>query len=307
LVDAISRLEFVEGRPCPLCEDRRSKEVWRGKYSDPDIEKYVKNFGYPEYTKITLDGASFQLCRCDDCDMIYHKTIMNDSSLARFYTEWADPKQAAKFEATYLPRDAGDEAHRRLRLALRLWHLSRQAFGRERLRLLDFGCGEGGMLKSAQLIGFDAAGVELSLTRAEVAKRSGSIVVGSLSELREQFGPDAFHVTVLDQVLEHIPRPVPLLRELAGLMPSGGILYAAVPDCRGITSPRNFDEFHRVHPLEHLNAFTPKTLARMAEKAGFRPIRRPPAFLGTSLAHALRAAAAVVWQPPSTNAFFAKS
>lgn len=98
--------------------------------------------------------------------------------------------------------------------------------------------------------------------------------------------------------------PLEVLRGLAGQLKPGGVLFMSVPDCSGITTPQNFTEFHKVQPVEHVNAFTPASLQEIAGRAGFIPVRRPPTFVTTHLTAAARAAGALIWQPATTERFF---
>jgi hypothetical protein len=54
----------------------------------------------------------------------------------------------------------------------------------------------------------------------------------------------------------------------ARLVP-GGILVLETPDCSGITGIVSRRDYDNIHPLEHINGFTPATLRKMAERLGF--------------------------------------
>ena len=112
------------------------------------------------------------------------------------------------------------------------------------------------------------------------------------------------YAVVLFQLLEHIPEPVALLRELAKRMEKGAILFIAVPNCSGIQEPRDFVQFRWVQPLEHVNAFTPRTLKEVGRRAGFEPVRRPPAYVTTHLSRVIKTAGSMLVQPSTTEQYF---
>jgi hypothetical protein len=56
-----------------------------------------------------------------------------------------------------------------------------------------------------------------------------------------------------------------------------------VPDTTGFTDITSKTAYHMIHPLDHINGFTPQTLLSMMDRAGFEPIHKAPAFVTTSL------------------------
>ncbi|WP_168732934.1 class I SAM-dependent methyltransferase [Aliigemmobacter aestuarii] len=269
---------------------------------------HLAAFHYSGFSPLSLTGESFRLCRCGDCGMTYHRRVLNAAGLLRLYGQWADAAQARRFEEAHRqagPDETARDARRRLRLVLRLLAIAGSQRGRGAgvPGVLDYGAGAGGTMVAATALGCRVVGVEPSATRPQDATGRGAVIYPDLAAL-EQAGEPPFDAVVLDQVLEHLPDPLPVLHRIAALTRPGGALFLAVPDCRGSTVPQGFDQFHRVQPLEHLNAFTPDTLDRIARAAGFRPVRPPPAFLGTRLAEAIRAAGAVLWQPRTTDRFY---
>jgi 2-polyprenyl-3-methyl-5-hydroxy-6-metoxy-1,4-benzoquinol methylase len=187
---------------------------------------------------------------------------------------------------------------------LRLRHLVRDRVAQAApIRLMDFGCGDGEMLAAARVLGMEAIGIDISATRAHAARGAGALVLPDLATFDAK-GGGKVHAVVLSQVLEHVSDPVGLLRAIAPRMVPGGVLFVAVPNCSGLTVPRDFDGFHRLQPLEHINAFTPRTLRETVARAGFHPLRRPMASLDTRPLGVLRALANLVYQPATTDQFF---
>lgn len=298
MTDAI---RFQSRDACPVCGGTDGRALWQGRLSDPDVQGWLRQFHYSG-DAVALVQA-FELWRCATCGMGFHRKIPEAGGLATLYGQWADAAQAARFEAAHLPPAPETDADRRLKIALRLRHLARHTHPDGSLRLLDFGCGAGAGLLAARALGFQAFGVEMSESRAAQARSCGATVCADLAQVEAVAG-GGFHAVVLDQVLEHLPDPLALLRRVSGVMRPGAVLFLAVPDCSGLTVPRDFDQFHRLQPLEHLNAFTPATLDRIAAAAGFTKQPAPPAFLTTRPLRALRAMAALLRNPAPTDRFY---
>jgi SAM-dependent methyltransferase len=300
-----ARLQF-EARPtCPLCGGKDRQPVWEGRFDDPTVRQMLDRFHYSADLHAELGDERFALVRCSHCDLLHHARHLDPAGLVRLYRDWTDQDQVHKFEAEHGRSQPGVAGRQKIKLALRLHHLARQRFPSEaELRVLDFGCGNGEHLLAARLIGFAAVGIDLSDSRAAAARIGGMPVYPGLDAF-DAAGEAPLHAVILSQVLEHLTDPLGLLRAITARMAPGGVMYIGVPDCTGVTVPKTFHDFHNVQPLEHLNCFTPATLDRMAATAGLNPLRRPATFLGTSVLQALRSAAGLVWQPRTTDRFYA--
>lgn len=128
-------------------------------------------------------------------------------------------------------------------------------------RLLDIGCGNGGLLRSwARLLpDWTLAGTELDdKTRAVVEAIPGveRMYTGDIADVPSQF--DA--ITLL-HVLEHVADPVPFLAAVGKKLRPGGLVVVDVPDFA-----RNpFD----LAVVDHCNHFAPDSLAAVFRAAGF--------------------------------------
>ena len=66
-----------------------------------------------------------------------------------------------------------------------------------------------------------------------------------------------------------------MLETLTTLIAPGGVLVLETPDCAGVTGIRSLADYRKIHPLEHINGFTPDSMRRMAERLGYAAIGRP--------------------------------
>jgi 2-polyprenyl-3-methyl-5-hydroxy-6-metoxy-1,4-benzoquinol methylase len=129
-------------------------------------------------------------------------------------------------------------------------------------RLLDVGCGNGAVLRSAGMLlpGWDLHGFDLNdKHRDEVLKLPGvsGFTSGSLAKLP----PVKFDLIVLWHTLEHIPDASASLRELRNLLAPSGLLLIQVPDL----ARTPFD----LLVIDHASHFTFESLATLCRRVGF--------------------------------------
>jgi len=134
-------------------------------------------------------------------------------------------------------------------------------------RLLDIGCNEGRGLKIYAHNGFQAEGLELNETAAEVARRAGfTVQTCDLSH----FKPRApYDVVVLSNVLEHSLDPKQMLLDVGRLLKSGGQVWISCPNSRSWLR-RTFRSFWiNWHVPFHISQFSAQTLQKLLAQAGF--------------------------------------
>lgn len=300
------KITFQERQSCINCGLSSLENIWQGHFSEQLTRSFLEKFHYNGNILELLGDDQFSLVKCQECGMMFHKTILSSEWLNVLYSQWIDDSQIENFEAKNQnngSREAKFEQGRQLtKHVLRLQKLLHKNSSQP-CRILDYGCGDGNFLNLAVLFGFEGYGLDFSSTRARRAGRSDITIVNSLEEFdAQQVGK--FHAVSLFQVLEHLPDPIAVLRKLANRMEKGGILIVEVPDCRGISKPDNFLEFHAVQPLEHINAFTPITLKQMCERVGFVSIPRPAAHVTTNFVDILRTEVSRIVHPLRTQQYF---
>src|SRR5882757_2835465 len=101
-------------------------------------------------------------------------------------------------------------------------------------RILDFGCGQGQLVKLGLDRGMDIFGVD-AFSDDYHSWRHQAVEIGedriqSIVGGRIPFDNDAFDVVVANQVFEHIESPLPVLIEIARVLRPGGSFLALFPD-----------------------------------------------------------------------------
>lgn len=297
---------FRERSHCISCESSKLYPVWQGRFTDQPTRSFIERCHYSQDVIALLGEETFSLVRCENCGMVFHQRILTPEWLNLLYSQWINDAQIEHMEAEYQTANEREILFERGRQCMKhLLRLQKLLLPNttERFRVLDYGCGDGYFLALAKLFGFGAYGIDFSSVRNERAAKMGIAIFNNLESL-ESYQIGRMHAATLFQVLEHLEDPLAVLSKIANTMEDGGIFIVEVPDCRGISQPQNFSEFHAVHPLEHINAFTSITLKRMCEQVGFVSIKRIPAQVTTSFLDTVRTEVSRFIQPNRTAQYF---
>lgn len=166
------------------------------------------------------------------------------------------------------------------------------------LKLLDIGCGYGMELPSIRMaFGNTIYGIDISFNQIKMARESlnndqSYKFTQSYAETLP-FKDNSFDAVVFSEVIEHLPKPQVVIREILRLLKKGGCLF--------ISTPNKYAYFHLIGTLipsplrnwlsnklrgtqwdvnpadfvpcpdmkEHISLFSPFSLQRMLKKEGF--------------------------------------
>lgn len=115
--------------------------------------------------------------------------------------------------------------------------------------ILDIGCGIGDMLRYRP----GTVGVDVNPMTVEWCVRHG-LDARLMEPDRLPFAADAFDGAILDNVLEHLSDPDPLLGETRRVLKPGATLIAGVPGRRGYASDPDHKRFYDAASLVDLMA-----------------------------------------------------
>jgi 2-polyprenyl-3-methyl-5-hydroxy-6-metoxy-1,4-benzoquinol methylase len=211
-------------------------------------------------------GYRFAVVRCGHCNLTYTNPRPSLETLAPFYPASYAPhalprsKQSSRLPSVFWSRVFGRPCPER-----------RGALPWPRPgRLLDFGCGGGSYLSEMAGRGWRVTGLDVSPEVVQsIRKNLGfEAIVGSLphADLR----PGSFEAITMWQSLEHVHRPLEVLRAAYELLVPGGKLIVAVPNYESFSAECFGENWYGLDLPRHLTHFTSRTLAEMLCAGGFR-------------------------------------
>jgi 2-polyprenyl-3-methyl-5-hydroxy-6-metoxy-1,4-benzoquinol methylase len=241
----------MEPTPCLLC----------------GADAYTVVHTGPDYL-LRRPGA-YRLVRCRRCGLIYQNPRPPLAAMSRFYPD---------SYGAYGSAAGGLRARRGALGALirhgqgrRAWMLDRAVPptpGRAR-RVLDVGCASGLFLEAMQARGWAVAGVEpnAAAARATSARLAAPVFAGPLEHAR--FPAASFDAVTLWDVLEHFHDPLVNLRALRRILRPGGAIFVRVPNADSYVARLAGRYWVGYDQPRHMAVFTPETLLRMLQEAGF--------------------------------------
>ncbi len=137
--------------------------------------------------------------------------------------------------------------------------------GQPERRILDMGCGTGGMLEPLRRFG-EVEGVDASESAVRLCHERGEMAVTHLTSAELPFPDDSFDVLTALDVIEHISDDVAAVSEVRRVLRPGGIFLATVPAHPALWGAQ--DEISH-----HFRRYTARTLHRTLAGAGLRERR----------------------------------
>ena len=212
------------------------------------------------------DYQGFTLCRCSGCGLEFVSPRLSYQDLAdHVYADNYFPKRES---STRLSAEAEDYYQKQINAF--------EDIVESRREILDIGCGNGSFLEYARGRGWNIAGVDIKLS-PDAHELGCPLWEGRLEDI--DFGDSRFDVIRLNHVLEHTQDPLYELEICRGLLKPGGVLFVSVPNITGLSSKlkslqsRFKLKSHRWRhyaAMHHLFFFSPVTLKKLFEKAGFK-------------------------------------
>ena len=181
--------------------------------------------------------------------------------------------QASAYEAEY---HGGYERHRAKKLRTATVRLNRIAplVKVERPRLLDVGSSVGCVIEAALERGWDAVGTDVSVSAVEFC-RARELPCRHFGGDALPFADDSFDVLTSWHVIEHVADVESTLAEWFRVLRPGGVMALETPDAASPMVRRRGSKYRKFWAPEHTYGFTPATLARFVERAGFTLVARP--------------------------------
>ncbi len=274
-------LGLIESAACNLCRSAKSRLLFSSK------ERQYKD---------VVCSVEFGVVQCADCGHVYLDPRVKEGRISSFYPQTYYTRSARPEEspARRVKRDIYKLVAQRyfgypkvvteqsewlpvLRAVLPLLYLVYNFRFRRILpyqpdgRMLDFGFGGPDYLLLMRDLGWDCWGVDADKSWFPMLRQRG---VSAGDDLFDKTMPAGGYDWITSyHSLEHIYDPKAALARFAQLLKPGGRLYLGVPNYDSFSARFWGPYWYNLSVPIHLNFFSPKSLERYLEEAGFTIIR----------------------------------
>jgi 2-polyprenyl-3-methyl-5-hydroxy-6-metoxy-1,4-benzoquinol methylase len=200
------------------------------------------------------DGAQLDILECRSCGLVFLSSFAHITE--GFYED--SRMHGAAIDIEKLVKDSAADDDRRFHTFKPL--ITNRA-------VLDFGCGNGGFLARAGKVASLAVGLEPERRLKPYFQKEQLTVYANLDEVNQ-----CFDVITLFHVLEHLPDPINVLKQLANKLNANGWIIIEVPNANDalltLYESNAFAGF--TYWSCHLYLFNENTLSLLAGKAGLK-------------------------------------
>jgi SAM-dependent methyltransferase len=230
---------YASTRACPICTNRLGHSLGM--------------LTYALFDDLNIPGTKTLIC-CDKCGMLYDDVTFTEEQLQEYYRRNEHYAVASLGGSGSLSDDNRNRYDRIINT------LNPDSKG----TILDVGCGQGGFVAQCLQHGFRAVGIEPSEKSRNAGLDAGLDIYASIAEYVTKHPETKISTVVISHVLEHLLRPLEMLKELSSNAP-GALVYIEVPDAAAYLSP-DVMHWHELY-FEHLNHFCKDSFSNLAAQS----------------------------------------
>lgn len=253
---------FVAVDACWVCGGRALSRV-----HDAILDLDVYRDQHPDLAAYTGETVWFR--RCGACGFTQPERL---PVVAGFFDRLYDQLWSPEWIQEEFDSDYKDLIFRTILAAL----ARRKSIGRN---LLDIGSHAGRFMRLAREAGWQPEGIELNPRTAAFAAAHTGLPVHPVNVEGLVLSGRTYGAVTLIDVLEHVPHPVELLSNVHDALETGGWVVVKVPSGPAQRQKENARALLRkgyrprlADNLVHVNHFSPRSLRKALERAGFTDV-----------------------------------
>jgi 2-polyprenyl-3-methyl-5-hydroxy-6-metoxy-1,4-benzoquinol methylase len=216
--------------------------------------------------ELLFEKKSFKHVRCRQCGMVYVNPRLQNTMEKQqdFYDGFINASGSIE-EA--INEDYRGARRKRLRAEAKSY-LSYNKTG----HIMDLGCGFGAFLKASNEEGWEhPEGIEVIPQMAAYVQKIFPVKTKPLED--EQYDANLFDVVRLNNVIEHLPSPMALVKAVYHILRPGGLFVISTPNFNSFSVAMCGPDWQYIGGDDHIYLFTPTTLKCLLENNGFRVVK----------------------------------
>jgi 2-polyprenyl-3-methyl-5-hydroxy-6-metoxy-1,4-benzoquinol methylase len=205
----------------------------------------------------------FRFVRCSSCNFISVENACLDYA-GLYSREYYQGRGADPLVDYYFELEHSQKTLRRYEWRGIAQVVNKLVAGASDVQWLDYGCGNGGLVRYLRdELRIDAVGYDEGAIVDDA--RAKGIPILTKAELAQK--AERFSVITMIEVIEHLPDPIAVLRQVRGLLKPGGVLFVTTGNSEPHLS--KFLDWGYVMPEIHVSYFTPQSLALALAASNF--------------------------------------
>lgn len=235
-------------RPCSVCKKQSDELHSEGNFQHENLHQFSFS------SRKEPEPFHLRLYFCKSCDLIYANPALEKDVLDQGYEQAAfdsnvEAAFAARTYAKYLPQKPAINS------------------------ALDIGTGGGEFLFELQKSGVkNLSGIEPSTSAINTAHEKIKPCIKRGFFNKNSYQENQFDLISCFQTLEHVPDPLQLCLDANSLLQKDGRFFVVTHNYRGAVN-RILDKKSPIYDIEHLQLFSPISLRKLLESAGFRDVK----------------------------------
>ena len=217
------------------------------------------------------DGRT--IVQCKNCGLVYTNPRPVSEELQRFYSN--DYFTGGNYDGDILRKKMYD-----IEINTQLSKIAGSTGN-----FLDVGCAYGAFLNSLPGT-FHKYGIEFSEDAAQYGLKKSNLRIETGQIRHSKYRDNFFDIIHFRGVIEHLQNPMEDIMASSRLLkPDGYLIISTTPNIASPVARRFRERFRLVMPGEHIYYFSPKTLALLLNKAGFKVKKTFYPYLNTPYAN----------------------
>lgn len=232
----------------------------------------TESIDLPSYVEL------YPIVQCNQCTLVYVAVQINSHQLSEYYQSAENIRLLNQFYTSRPNKNLVSQG-RLERVGGLLSNISSNTKNKDKIKILEIGCGNGAFLNALQIKypdkEFDLYGIEPNIEESTVAQGYGIKIHQGLADTKEAtefFKPESYDLVLCFELLEHLANPLLLLEQIYTSLAFNGYLIFSTPNIEGmdcVVSNHNHNITHSIAPPMHLQGFSRVSLAILANKIGY--------------------------------------
>jgi len=229
-------MEYLEDIHCPVCGNIN-----------------------PDNYSLRFERTDFNVVECKDCEFVFIPQYYRKDIPYEDYRD-EDVLKSVRNGNNYIK-------YRRHRLRIKLI----KKFVKTG-KLYDIGVGWGHFLHTAQRMGFETEGVEISELMHHYATEDLKLKVAHDNFYQLQLPEKKWDVVTMWDVLEHLDEPELAVKKAHSIIKDGGYFVIQVPQIDSKVAVKQKEKWSMMS-IEHVNYFSKRTIKKLLEDNGFEVVK----------------------------------